>query len=144
MAIVSVITTNGAVPGGDRESLGVELAKLAYEAEGFAGSSIAPGLCWTFFDERPLGAFSTGAGDPGAALYYVVITAMAGIMDVAAKRGLGAAITEALLDREGGPSTPEDRNRVWVRFVDVADGDLVIGGEPGSLAHLKALVASHL
>lgn len=142
MAILNITTTQGAVPSENWPSLAAELARLTYEAEGFAGSTVAPALCWTFFDERPRGAFTTGAGDPQAALYYLTVTAMAGAMDPAAKHRLGADITAALLAREGSPSTPEHRNRVWVRFIDVADGDLVVGGEPGSLAALKALAAA--
>lgn len=141
MAIVNVITTHGAVPPDQHSDLGIELAALTYEAEGFAGSSAAPALCWTFFDARPARAFSTGAGDPAAPLYYVRITALAGILDKPAKQRLGENITAALLRREGCPPTPESRNRIWVRFIDVADGDLVVGGEATSSAGLKALIA---
>lgn len=131
----------GPCPPDKRAGLGIELATLTYQAEGFAGSTAAPTLCWTFFDERPAGAFSTGAGNPGAALYYVLITALADILDKAAKQDLGHSITTVLLAREGCPQTPENRNRVWVRFTDVADGDLIVGGEATSSASLKALVA---
>ena len=141
MAIVNVITTHGALPPDKRADLGIELAALTYQAEGFAGSTAAPTLCWTFFDERPAGVFSTGAGDPAAALYYVLITALAGILDKPAKQELGNSVTTALLAREGCPQTPENRNRVWVCFTDIADGDLIIGGEATSSASLKALVA---
>lgn len=141
MAIINVITTHGAVLLEQRPDLGVKLAALTYEAEGFAGSSLAPTLCWTLFDERPAGAFSTGAGDPDAPLYYVLVTALVSVLDKPAKQRLGESITAALLAREGCPPTPENRNRVWVRFTDVADGDLIVGGEATSSVSLRALVA---
>lgn len=141
MAIVHITTTHGAVPPEERASLAANLATLTYEAEGFAGSAVAPTLCWTFFDERPGRTFSTGAGDPAEALYYVTVTILAGVMDKSAKRELGADITTAVLAREGGSPTAENRNRVWVRFIDVADGDLIVGGEATSLASLRALAA---
>lgn len=100
-------------------------------------------LSWTFFDERTSGAFSTGAGDPAAALYYVQVTSMAGAIGKTGKQKLGESVTSALLALEGSARTPENLNRVWVRFVDVADGDLIVGGEAGSLAHLKALIAEN-
>lgn len=141
MAIVNLVTTHGAVPPEDRSRLAVELATLTYEAEGFAGSTMAPTLSWTFLDEQPSRAFSTGAGDPAAALYYVLVTVLAGAIDKSAKQKLGESITSALLAREGSPPTPENRNRIWVRFLDVADGDLIVGGEATSLQSLKALIA---
>ena len=142
MAVVNVITTHAAVPPEVRSSLAAKLAAFTYEAEGFAGSTVAPTVCWTFFDERPAGAFSTGAGDPTAALYYVQVTVLAGAIDTSGKHRLGKRITSELLAQEGSPSTSDNRNRVWVRFLDVADGDLIVGGEPASLAGLKELVAS--
>ena len=141
MAIVHITTTHGAVPFEDRPRLTTELAALIYEAEGFAGSTVAPTLCWTLFDEKPSRAFSTGAGDPAAALYHVLVTALAGALDESAKRRLGGSLTSALLRQEDVPLTPENRGRIWVQFVDIADGDLIVGGEPTSLAGLKALVA---
>jgi len=140
MAIVSVITTLGAVSPEVRLPLAEELAALACEAEGFAGSAVAPNVCWTFFDERQRHAFWTGAGDPGAALYYVRVTVLAGSVDKSGKHELGEAITLALLAREGVPATAENLNRVWVRVSDIADGDLIVGGESTSLAGLKELI----
>jgi hypothetical protein len=141
MAIVDVITTHGAVPVVDRSRLAAILATLTYEAEGFAGSAVAPTLSWTFFDERPSRTFSTGAGEPSSALYYVKVTALAAAMDKTAKQKLGERITLALLAQEGSSPTPENRHRIWVRFIDVVDGDLIVGGESTSLAGLKALIA---
>jgi len=54
-------------------------------------------------DEQPSRAFSTGAGDPAAALYYVLVTVLAGAIDKSAKQKLGESITSALLAREGSP-----------------------------------------
>lgn len=115
MAIVQLITTHGAVPADGRARLSIELAKLTNEAEGFAGSSRAPALCWTFFEEQPRDAFSTGARSGGAPLL----------------RHYHHARHRAAL---------EERSRVWVRFIDVADGDLIVGGESTSLAGLRALI----
>ena len=142
MAIVHITTTNGAVPPDERARLAEDLAKLTYEAEGFAGSAVAPAICWTFFDERPERAFATGAGDPAGPLYYLQVTALAGAIDKGAKQTLGEALTLALLAREGVEPVPEDRNRVWVRFMDVDDGDLIVGGQATSLDTLKAFVAA--
>jgi len=141
MAIVSVTTTQGAVSPEVWVPLAEELATLTYEAEGFAGSAVAPTVCWTFLDERPRHAFSTGAGDPAAALYYVEVTVLSGSVDKSGKHKLGEAITLALLAREGVPATAENLNRVWVRFSEIADGDLIVGGESTSLAGLKELIA---
>ena len=141
MAIVRVTTTHGAVPPGERARLTADLATLTYEAEGFAGSTVAPTVCWTFFDEQPAHAFATGVGEPSAALYYVTVTALAGALDKAVKRKLGGDITSALLALDGTSPTPDDRGRVWVRFAEIANGDLIVGGEATSLASLKALVA---
>lgn len=142
MAIVSITTTHGAVATENRSQLATKLASLTYEAEGFAGSTTAPTVCWTFFDEREIGAFSTGAGEPTAALYYVQVTVLADAIDKSGKQKLGQAITSTLLAQEGSLSTPEARNRIWVRFIDVVDGDLIVGGESTSLSGLKALIAS--
>ena len=141
MAIVSITTTSGAIPPEDRPQLAAELARLTYAAEGFGDSALAPKLTWTFFDERPSLAFSTGAGEPAVALYYLQVTTLSGALDGAAKQQLSAGLTSTILAREGCPPVPENLNRIWVRFMDVADGDLVVGGESTSLSGLKALVA---
>jgi phenylpyruvate tautomerase PptA (4-oxalocrotonate tautomerase family) len=142
VAIVDITTTHGAVATGDRARLATELAALTYEAEGFAGSAVAPAVCWTFFNEGDPGAISTGAGLPAAALYYIQVTVLADAIDKSRKQKLGEAITSTLLAYEAQPVTPDDRNRVWVRFIDVVDGDLVVGGQSTSLIGLKALVAA--
>ena len=114
MAIIHITTTHGAVSPEERASLAANLATLTYEAEGFAGSAVAPTLCWTLLDERPRHAFSTGAGDPAEALCYVTVTILAGAMDWSAKRKLGADITAAVLARKGGSPTPENRKQpLW-------------------------------
>ena len=144
MAIIHIITTYGAVPLEDRPSLTKELATLVYEAEGFAGSAVAPTLCWTLFDEKLSRAFSTGAGDPATALYYVMVTGLAGAIEQSAKRKLGESIASALLTREGNLLTPENLDRIWVQFIDIADGDLIVGGRSTSLVGLQALIAGSL
>ncbi|MBP0457004.1 tautomerase family protein [Streptomyces montanisoli] len=77
-------------------------------------------------------------------LYYVEITTLSGALDTNAKHNLEHAITTAILELEGSRDRqqPNDLNRVWVRFFDVPDGDLIVGGESTSLAGLRALVAS--
>lgn len=140
MAIINVVTTQGAVAPARRDVLAVELARLTYEAEGFAGSKLAPRLCWTFFEEKPGNSFSTGAGAPPAPLYYVRITALAGALNKATKQKLGMEITLALLAGEEGHMA-EDLSRVWVCFNDVLDGDLIVGGDSTSLLGLRELVA---
>lgn len=141
MAIVKITTTHGAVPPSDQPALAEKLATLTYEAEGFAGNGIAPTICWSFFDEQPARAFATAAGEPDAPLYYIGVTALKGTMDMMAKQRLGGAITSALLEQEGSAETLMNLNRIWVRFVDVDDGDLIVGGRSTSLTSLKALVA---
>jgi phenylpyruvate tautomerase PptA (4-oxalocrotonate tautomerase family) len=141
MAMVTITTTNGAVPPPERSALAAKLATLTYEAEGFAGSAVAPTVCWTLFDDRPHRAFTTGAGDPAAPLYYVEVTIIAGVMDKSTKHWLGESITSVLIAREADPTIAHDLGRVWVRFVEVADGDLIVGGESTSLASLKELIA---
>ena len=140
MAIVDVITTQGALASRDRARLSTELAAMTVAAEGFAGSAVAPGLCRTFFEERPLGAFSTGAGEPPAPLYHVTVSALQGAIAGAAKRELGRRITGLLLAAES-PGSTDEASRVWVRFIEIADGDLVVGGEATSLGGLRALIA---
>ena len=141
MAIISITTTAGAVSPEARPHIAKEIAALTSVAEGFAGSAIAPELCWTFFNDRPHGAFSTGAGEPPHPLYYVEITILRGAIDRSAKESLGAAITSALLSREIAPPIPRQPGRVWVRYSEVSDGDLIVGGRATSLAGLRAFVA---
>ena len=141
MAIIDITTTHRAVPAGERARLAVELATLTYEAEGFAGSSVAPTVCWTFFNQAEPDAFATGVGQPAAPLYYVQITVLDGTIDTSGKQQLGDAITSALLTREA-PASAADRNRVWVRFINVADGNLIVGGQSTSLSQLRALIAA--
>lgn len=141
MAIVHITTTYGAVPPEEQITLAAELGALTYAAEGFLGSRMASTLTWTFFDERPSRAFQLAAGDPAAPLYYLQVTTLAGALDTTAKQKLGEALTRALIAREGRSLTPDNLTRVWVRFIDVTDGDLIVGGESTSLAGLKALVA---
>jgi phenylpyruvate tautomerase PptA (4-oxalocrotonate tautomerase family) len=144
MAIVNLITTRAAISQNERQTLSSRLATLTYEAEGFAGSAVAPSICWTLFTEHAAGAFSTGAGEPTLPLYYIEITTLSGALDTTAKHNLGHAIATAILELEGSRDRqqPNDLSRVWVRFFDVPDGDLIVGGESTSLAGLRALVAS--
>lgn len=142
MAIVHITTTHGAIPPYAQPALAAELGALTYAAEGFAGSRMAATITWTFFDERSSGAFRMAAGEPPAPLYYLLVITLAGALDKPAKQKLGKALTRALIEREDKPLTADNLNRVWVRFIDVPDGDLIVGGESTSLASLKALVAT--
>ena len=146
MAIVHVTSTSGAVAPGERASPAAEPATLTGEAKGFAGSAPAPAPapapCRTSFDERPRHAFPIGAGTPAGVLPYVTITILADAASGFAKRKLDAGIAAAVLGRERCPPVPDNRNRVRVRFIDVAGGDLVAGGEATSLAGRAAAVAA--
>ena len=141
MAMLHITTTHGAVPADRQAALAAELGALTYAAEGFAGSRMAATLTWTFYDEQPSGTFQLAAGDPAAPLYYLQVTILAGAIDKAGKQRLGEALTQALIAQEGRPPTPDNSTRIWVRFIDVTDGDLIVGGESTTLAGLKALVA---
>ncbi len=72
----------------------------------------------------------------------MTITTLAVLISRSAKRELGAGITAAVLGRERSPPIPDNRNRVWIRFIDVAGGDLIVGGETTFLTGLRALVGT--
>ena len=77
MALVHMTFTHGALPISGREALGRTLGRLAYSAEGFESSRLAPELTWTIFDEKPLGTFATAGEGRDKPLYYVTVMTLA-------------------------------------------------------------------
>lgn len=141
MALLRITTTAGAFTAEQHRTLACKLGELIYIAEGFGGSHLAPNLTWATFDALPGSAMLLGSGVRTAPLYYVEVTTLAGALDTDRKRLLGEQLTSALLAVEESVAAPDDRNRVWIRFIGVVDGDLIVGGEPTSLAGLRQLVA---
>lgn len=141
MALIQITTTSGAIAAGTKPALTQSLARLVYTAEGFGDSRIAPELTWATFDELPETSMLAGSGTRSAPLYYVRVTLLTHAIDAPAKQRLGAALTRALMDAEGAAFVPDNAQRVWVRFIGVADGDLVVGGNAASLQGLRELVA---
>jgi hypothetical protein len=115
---------------------------MVFSAEGFAHRPLAAEVTWTLFDERDEKVFATVAESATAPLYLVDVMTLAHAIASEDKQPLGRGIAEALLEAEGSPATPHCLSRIWVRFVDVADGDLVVGGESASLAGLRTLMSS--
>lgn len=142
MAFIKLTTTQGAISALDKQLLITKLGKLTYTAEGFADSKLAPHLTWVTFNEIAKSSFSTAGGLAPAPLYYVEITSLAGAMSAETKQKLGEQITQALLNVEEVGFSMENLTRVWVRFSDVADGNLVVGGQSSSLDGLRGLMAS--
>jgi hypothetical protein len=141
MALIQITTTVGAIGAGNRQVLAQSLARLVYTAEGFGESKLAPALTWATFEEWPALSMLSGSGAHAAPLYYVRVTSLAHAIDKTAKQQLGADLTQALLAAEGTALTADNASRVWVQFIDVADGDLVVGGHAASLQGLRHLVA---
>jgi hypothetical protein len=137
MALIHLAFTHGALPVSGREALGRQLGRLAYSAEGFESSQLAPELTWTIFDEKPRGTFATAHEGTDKPLYYVAVMTLAGALSIDTKHVLGRQIAQALVEAEGSVATPDNLVRVWVHFGDVIDGDLVVGGESTSLAGLR-------
>jgi ketosteroid isomerase-like protein/phenylpyruvate tautomerase PptA (4-oxalocrotonate tautomerase family) len=141
MALVKITTSETAFPGHDPERIAAALGELTYSAEGFAGSTVAPELTWVLFEQLPETAFLKATGTPSKPHYYVEVTTLRGAMTEPSKLDLGARITHELMMIEGCAPTEENAQRIWVRFLEIADGDLVVGGQATSLATLRALVA---
>lgn len=141
MALIQITTSAGVLDTVQRQALARQTGAFVFTAEGFGASRLAPNLTWAVFHELPGHAILLGTGERLASLYHVEVTTLRGALDGDAKAHVGAQITEALLIAEGVGHTPENAMRVWVRFIDVADGDLIVGGQPASLAGLRELVA---
>jgi hypothetical protein len=141
MALIQITTTVGAIDTDNRQALARSLAKLVYTAEGFGDSKLAPHLTWATFEELPTLSMLPGTGTHAAPLYYVRITSLAHAISAPIRQQLGADLMQVLLSAEGVTLTPDNASRVWVQFIDVADGDLVVGGHATSLQGLRSLVA---
>ncbi len=141
MALVKITTNEGAFRSSDTERFAASLGKMTYAAEGFAESNIASKLTWVLFEQLPESAFLMAAGLPPAPLYLVEITTLRGALNEGGKQALGEQITPTLLTFESCPSTFDNAARIWVRFSEVSDGDLIVGGQTTSLQTLRALMA---
>lgn len=141
MALIQITTTAGVLDALQRQMAAHQIGAFVYTAEGFGASRLAPSLTWAVFHELPSNAMLLGTGERPAPLYYVEVTTLSGALDTHAKAHVGAQITKALLSAEGALDTSENAMRVWVRFIDVTDGDLMVGGQATSLAGLRELVA---
>ena len=141
MALLRITTTANTLAVEQQRSLAQSMGELVYTAEGFGASRLAPNLTWAAFDTLPEHAMLLAIGERPAPLYYVEVTTLAGALDAQGKRVLGEQLTMTLLRAEGAPMQQDGANRVWVRFIDVVDGDLVVGGQATSLAGLRQLVA---
>ena len=141
MALIKITTNNGAIGSSDMERMTQALGNLTYGAEGFSESKLAPTLTWIVVQQLPKTAFLTAAALSSAPLYLIEITTLQNALNLSTKQSLGAQMTETILAAEGCASTPANAARVWVRFTDVADGDLVVAGQSASLAGLRALIA---
>lgn len=142
MALVKITMSEAAFRGHDPTRIAAALGGLTYTAEGFGDSAIAPELTWVLFEQLPATAFLKASGLPQKPHYYVEVSTLRGAMTADAKLDLGARITGELMAVEGCAPTDENTQRVWVRFIDMADGDLVVGGQATSPATLRALIAS--
>jgi ketosteroid isomerase-like protein len=142
MALVKITTSEAAFRGHDPARTAAALGGLIYAAEGFGDSSLAPELTWVLFEQLPATVFLTATGIPPKPHYYVEVSTLRGALTGAAKLDLGARITRELMAVESCAPTDANTQRIWVRFIDIADGDLVVGGRATSLATLRALIAS--
>jgi phenylpyruvate tautomerase PptA (4-oxalocrotonate tautomerase family) len=141
MALIQIPTTAGTLDTAQRQEAARQIGAFVYTAEGFGASRLAPGMTWAVFHELPHHAMLLATGERPAPLYHVEVTTLSRALDSRAKAHVGAQITQALLRAEGATHTPENAMRVWVRFTDVMDGDLIVGGQATSLAGLRELVA---
>ncbi|MET9263869.1 nuclear transport factor 2 family protein [Amycolatopsis sp. NPDC004079] len=142
MALVKITTSEAAFRGHDPALIAAALGELTYAAEGFADSAIAPDLTWVLFEQLPATAFLTATGRPPKPHYYVEVSTLRGVLTEDAKLDLGARITRELMAVEGCEPTDENTQRIWVRFLEIADGDLVVGGQATFAATLRALIAA--
>jgi phenylpyruvate tautomerase PptA (4-oxalocrotonate tautomerase family) len=97
----------------------------------------ARAIAWIFL-HRPEAVFIAGA--PAAApVYRIGVSVPEGQFDDERRAGMVAAVTDAVLDAEGG-SRPRDPNRVWVFANEVPDGTWGGAGRIARLADIATLM----
>lgn len=139
MPMLDVYIPEGALPAEAEQKLLAQLTDILLKHEGADPTDPrARAIAWVLL-HRPAAHFVAGA--PSAAPHYRVVASVPeGQFDDERRQAMVAAVTDAVLDAEGG-ARPRDPRRVWVFPLEIPDGSWGGAGRIFRLADIATLVS---
>lgn len=142
MPMLDAFIPDGALPAEAEQKLLSTLTDILLRHEGAdVTNPAARSIAWVFL-HRPAKVFV--AGEPASEPRYRFIASVPeGQFDDERRRAMVGAVTEAVLDAEGG-AYPRDPMRVWVFPNDIPDGTWGADGRIATLADIAGFVLGDL
>ncbi len=139
MPMLDVYIPEGALSAQAEQKLLAQLTDILLKHEGADPSNpLARAIAWVFL-HRPAALFVAGA--PSQAPHYRVVASVPeGQFDDERRKGIVAAVTNAVLDAEEGARL-RDPQRVWVFALEIPDGTWGGAGRIFRLADIAALLS---
>jgi phenylpyruvate tautomerase PptA (4-oxalocrotonate tautomerase family) len=140
--MIDITIPEGALAAHAERRLLHRLTDVLLEHEGADPTNpVARSLAWIFV-HRPAAVLVAGepSGDPR---YRVVASVPEGQYDDERRSAMVAAVTDAVLDAEGGTRS-RDPDRVWVFASEVADGTWGAGGRVRRLGDIVGMVLGNI
>jgi phenylpyruvate tautomerase PptA (4-oxalocrotonate tautomerase family) len=129
LPMIDLTYSVGALSPEGRERAVELLTSALLQHEGAPDSPYARAMTWVVVHEMPAGALNVGGGAIGVPLYRVEVTVPAGTLlggpgpvGAESRRNLVRAVTDALLEAEGGARTSADAARVYCVIREIEDG----------------------
>jgi phenylpyruvate tautomerase PptA (4-oxalocrotonate tautomerase family) len=133
MPMLDVHVPDGALEPAAEAAMISRITDILIRHEGFTPGPDTRAASWVFL-HRPAAVYVAGAPAPEPR-YKIVPTVPEGQLDAAARAGVIAEVTEAVLDAEMG-RWPRDPSRVWVFPTEMPDGHWGGRGRPMHLAEI--------
>jgi phenylpyruvate tautomerase PptA (4-oxalocrotonate tautomerase family) len=138
MPMLDAYIPEGALPAAAEQALLATLTDVLLEHEGADPTNPAARALAKVWLHRPAAVLHAGE-QPAAPHYRVIASVPEGQFDDERRAAMVAAVTEAILDAEGG-SYDRDPNRIWVFATEIPDGTWGGGGRIARLADIAAHV----
>jgi phenylpyruvate tautomerase PptA (4-oxalocrotonate tautomerase family) len=136
MPMLDAYIPEGALPAAAERALLTTLTDVLLEHEGADPTNPAARALAKVWLHRPAAVLHAGE-QPAAPHYRIIASVPEGQFDDDRRAAMVAAVTEAILDAEGG-SYDHDPKRIWVFATEIPDGTW--GGE-GRIARLADIAA---